>query len=432
MHMDERGSMQRRILIGGLMAAATLGVGRALYAQAPAPPTPPPFTSEQLDQMLAPIALYPDALLSQVLMAATYPLEVVEAARWSQANPALKGDAAVSAAAGQGWDVSVQSLVAFPQVLSMMNDHLDWTQNLGNAMLAQQQDVSDSIQRLRDRAAAAGSLNNSSQLKVDYLGSGPDQMIQIDPVDPAMYYVPYYNPVWAYGSWPYAAYPPFYWPPAPRFGYGAILATGFMFGAGLAVSAAIFGGWHWARGGSFMNINVDRALRLDPHFDRARINNGVWAHDPEHRRGVAYRDATTRERFGQGGPGVGQRRDFRGRVESPPGGEPRGRPEANARPNGPAPHPEAARPEVAHPQVARPEAPRPEASRTPTPQVRGAPRPQAASRPYVPQRGGAINGVNHGAQVNREAARGNAAIQHAASHPAPAPHPAPQARGGRK
>lgn len=413
--------MERRLLMAGLAATAAFGAVRALHAQAP---SPAPFTPEQLDQMLAPIALYPDALQSQVLMAATYPLEVVEAARWSRSHPGLKGNAAVDAVQGQDWDVSVKSLVAFPQVLAQMDEHLDWTQKLGDAMLAQQPDVADSIQRLRARAAAAGNLANSGQIKVEYLGAGPDQTIVIDPVDPNLLYVPYYNPAWVYGVWPYPAYPPFYWPPLAIYGYGPVLAVGFMFGIGIAASFALFGGWHWGRGAGFVNINVDRALRLDPHFDRARINNGVWQHDPDHRRGIAYRDAATRQRFGQGGPGVGQRQEFRGRVESTPGNAPGPRREANVRPNVPS------QGGGQRPAGAGAGAPRPEA-RAPTPQTREAPRPQVQSRPYVPQQGSAISGVDRGAQVNREAQRGRAQVQRAAPAPRPAA-PAPAARGGRK
>ena len=154
--------------------------------------------------MLAPIALYPDALLSQTLMAATYPLEVVEAARWSQANPNLKGDAAVAAVKDKSWDVSVKSLVAFPAgAQPMMNDHLDWTQKLGDAMIGQQKDVADSIQRLRAKAAAAGNLKTTPQQTVttQALGRRPAPSSSSRPI-PKSIYVPYYNPNWAYGPGP--------------------------------------------------------------------------------------------------------------------------------------------------------------------------------------------------------------------------------------
>jgi hypothetical protein len=215
--------MNRRHLLGFSALALTLGP-TVLWAQ----DSKKPFTPEQLDQLLAPIALYPDALLSQTLMAATYPLEVVEAARWTQANPNLKGDAAVQAVKSKDWDVSVKSLVAFPQTLSMMNNNLDWTQKLGDAMIGQQKDVADSIQRLRAKAAAAGNLKTTPQQKVTTQTAGSASAIVIEPANPEVIYVPYYNPTWAYGPWPYPAYPPVYYPPPPN--YGAALATGMMFG----------------------------------------------------------------------------------------------------------------------------------------------------------------------------------------------------------
>ena len=211
--------MYRRHLLGFSALALTLGPS-ALWAQ----DSKKPFTPEQLDQMLAPIALYPDALLSQTLMAATYPLEVVEAARWTQANPNLKGDAAVQAVKTKDWDVSVKSLVAFPQTLAMMNNNLDWTQKVGDAMIGQQKDVADSIQRLRAKAAAAGNLKTTPQQKVTTQAAGGGSAIVIEPASPEVIYVPYYNPTWAYGPWPYPAYPPVYYPPPPN--YGAALATG--------------------------------------------------------------------------------------------------------------------------------------------------------------------------------------------------------------
>jgi len=151
--------------------------------------------------MLAPIALYSDALLSQILMASGYPLEIVEAARWSQANPNLKGDAAVSAVADKSWDVSVKSLVAFPPVLSQLNEHLDWTQKLGDALIAQQQDVAAAIQRLRAKAAGAGNLKTGKEQTVTTETKGSETIYAIQPTDPEVVYVPAYDPNTAYGQW---------------------------------------------------------------------------------------------------------------------------------------------------------------------------------------------------------------------------------------
>jgi hypothetical protein len=309
--------MKRRRLLGFSALALALGP-TVLWAQ----DSKRPFTSEQLDQILAPIALYPDALLSQTLMAATYPLEVVEAARWTQANPNLKGDAAVQAVKTKDWDVSVKSLVAFPQTLSMMNNNLDWTQKLGDAMIGQQKDVADSIQRLRAKAAAAGNLKTTPQQKVTTQTSGQSggsgSAIVIEPANPEVIYVPYYNPTWAYGPWPYPGYPPVYYPPPPN--YGAALATGMMFGLGVAAGAAMFGGWHWGWSGggwgaSYTTVNVNRATSISVNnFDANRYRDGQWQHDPAHRDGVPYRTSAERERYNQARPGAQQREQFRGQA----------------------------------------------------------------------------------------------------------------------
>ncbi len=310
--------MNRRHLLGFSALALTLGP-TVLWAQ----DSKKPFTPEQLDQLLAPIALYPDALLSQTLMAATYPLEVVEAARWTQANPNLKGDAAVQAVKTKDWDVSVKSLVAFPQTLSMMNNNLDWTQKLGDAMIGQQKDVADSIQRLRAKAAAAGNLKTTPQQKVTTQTSGQSggsgSAIVIEPANPEVVYVPYYNPTWAYGPWPYPAYPPVYYPPPPN--YGAALATGMMFGLGVAAGAAMFGGWHWGWSGggwgaSYTTVNVNRATTISANnFDANRYRDGQWQHDAAHRDGVPYRTSAERERYNQARPGAQQREQFRGQLD---------------------------------------------------------------------------------------------------------------------
>ncbi|WP_295132468.1 DUF3300 domain-containing protein [uncultured Reyranella sp.] len=307
--------MERRKLLALSTAALALAPFHGLRAQ----DSNKPFTTEQLDQMLAPIALYPDALLSQVLMAATYPLEVVEAARWSQANPNLKGDAAVAAVKDKSWDVSVKSLVAFPQTLQMMSNQLDWTQKLGDAMIGQQKDVATAVQRLRAKAQAAGNLKSTPQQTVTTQSSGGASAIVIEPANPELLYVPYYNPAWAYGAWPYPAYPPPYYPPPPN--YGAALMTGMMFGLGVAAGAAMFGGWHWGYGGggwgnSYTTVNVNRATNITNNFNADRYRNGQWSHDPAHRDGVPYRTPAERQEFGQHRPdSAAQREQFRGQLD---------------------------------------------------------------------------------------------------------------------
>jgi len=210
--------MKQRIThsLAGLLAAC------CLLSLAAAEPTDAPVTAvartqalgpAQLDQLTASIALYSDPLLGAVLTAATYPLEVVEAARWLEdpANAALRGDQLAAALQAQPWDASVKSLVSFPGVLRTMNDHLQWTERLGDAFLAQQADVMDSVQRLRQRAAAAGSLRSTAQQSV----SAEDGTLGIEPANPDVVYVPYYDPTVVYGPWPWIDYPPFFFGLAP-------------------------------------------------------------------------------------------------------------------------------------------------------------------------------------------------------------------------
>ncbi len=378
--------MRRRTFMALSMALTAVG-----YQRASAQNDSKSFAPEELDQMLAPIALHPDSLLSQILMAASYPLEVVVAARWSKANPTLKGDAAVAAVKDQDWDVSVKSLVAFPSVLEQMNDHLDWTQKIGDAMIAQQQDVADSIQRLRARATAAGTLKSSAQQTVSTQGSGDDVQYVIAPANPEVVYVPAYNPAWAYAPWPYPAYPPVYYPLA-----GA-LATGLMFGIGIAAAGALFGGWNWGgRGNNYVNVNVNRATNIDRNFDRSKFTNngGRWDHDATHRKGVAYRDPATRQKFNQDRPGAAQRDQFRGQP-------PQQRPGSSGGQQRPA-------------QGAG-------GQQRPAQGAGGGQRPTQGGGGQRPnQGGGALGGVNRGQQVNREAERGRAQQGRSNSHPAPA------------
>ena len=201
------------------------------------------FSPEELDQMLAPVALYPDALLSQVLMAATYPLEVVQAARWSRANPQLKGQDAARAVEPMDWDPSVKSLVAFPQILHRMDEQLDWTQRLGEAFLDQEPHVLDAIQGLRQRAERAGNLRSNEQMRV----TRQDEHILIEPAQPQVVYVPYYNPAVVYGPWWWPAYPPVYWGAPPGYYAWPAYAPGFFWGTGIAISWGFFFGhadWH--------------------------------------------------------------------------------------------------------------------------------------------------------------------------------------------
>ena len=281
----------------GMLALATLKSGPAL-AQGAAAATPP-RTAAQLEQLVAPIALYPDSLLSQILMASTYPLEVVAAARWSQTNPSVTGDALQSAMAQQPWDPSVKALTAVPQTLQMMNDKLDWTQQLGDAFLAQQSDILDAVQRLRARADANGTLKSTPQQKVTVTArpagqqaaaTAPASVYAIEPATPDEYYVPIYNPSTVYGAWPYPDYEPFYWYP-PGYAYG----NAFSFAAGALVGSAIWGNVNW--GADRVQIN---AVRYN-NFNRTNISDTNWNHNPAHRGTVPYRDAGVAQRFGNQG-----------------------------------------------------------------------------------------------------------------------------------
>ena len=237
-------SMPSRLVIGLLSTLLALPAAVPLaYAQADQHQSGAAQLSQaQLSALVAPIALYPDALLSQVLMASTYPLEVAEAANWQKANSKLKGNALNQALQQQSGDASVKSLVSFPPVLQMMGSQLSWTQNLGNAVLAQQSDVMDAVQALRAKAQQAGSLQSTSQQTVSGGGGAP---IVIQPANPQVIYVPTYNPAMAFGGWPYPAYPPVaYYPP------GYVAGTALLsFGVGMAVGAALWGGMHWGGGG---------------------------------------------------------------------------------------------------------------------------------------------------------------------------------------
>ena len=288
------------------------------------------FKPEELEQIAAPIALYPDPLVAQILMASTYPLELVQGARFAKANASLKGVQLDEALKKEPWDDSVKSLVSFPQVLTMMNEKLDWTQNLGDAFLGQQKELMDSIQRLRAKAEAAGNLKSNAEqtVKVEpapapqtvVVQQAPPQIITIQAANPQVIYVPTYNPTVVYGAWPYPAYPPYaYYPP----GYvaGAALLS---FGIGMAVGGAVWGNCNWGQGDVNVNVNqynnyTKNVNNVDVANKRTEIQNnrgsGQWQHDPEHRKGAQYRDASTQQRFNKAGaPNAQSREAFRGRA----------------------------------------------------------------------------------------------------------------------
>jgi hypothetical protein len=247
------------------------------------------YSREELAQMLAPIALYPDALLSQVLMASTYPIEVIEADRWVKRNPTLKGEALDAALLDKDWDPSVEAVCHFPSVLALMSERISETTNLGNAFLAQEAEVMDTVQELRAKAYAQGNLTTTSEQKV----IAQNGTIVIEPADPRVIYVPYYDPFYIYGPWWYPAYPPYYWgPPGVSIGMGISYWPGFYFGFA-------FGTWSyfdWPHHYIFIDVHKrPRYVRNDRWISKP----GRWYHAPIHRRGVAYRDKSTARKYGQ-------------------------------------------------------------------------------------------------------------------------------------
>ena len=306
---------------------------QAAPVPAPAQPAPVVYTAAQIDQWVAPIALYPDTLLSQILMAATYPTNVIQAAQWSRDNPRMQGDAAIQAVAGQPWDPSVKSLVAFPQLMSLMGENPPWVQNLGDAFLAQPKDVMDSVQRLRLLAQQTGALQSTPQQTVTtvtkpapaktttresdtYPPPTNPTVIKIESADPQVVYVPTYNPNTVYGTWPNTAYPPVYLPPSPGEQFTNSLVKGLGFSLGVATTYAIFSNIDWddddwdhhhhdddwdhhggynRNGDNNININVNNFNKISgEHLTDA---NRTWQHNPAYRENVPYPTNPLNNRF---------------------------------------------------------------------------------------------------------------------------------------
>ena len=306
------------LMVPIVLAAAPLPVSAQdqqgqLQQQPPPPPQQQPqqqaLTQQQLQQLVAPIALYPDALLAQVLTASTYPLEVTMAARWSEKNQNLKGAALEDAMQKQPWDPSVKGLTSVPQVLAMMNEKLDWTNQLGEAFLAQPDDVQNAIQALRTQAETTGSLKSSKEQKVRKVAAtpttgyvGPPEYIVIEPMEPDYIYVPVYDPLVVYGSGYWApAYAPFFWYP-PWWTVGAA----FGFGAALFVGPALYYHYNWGHGG-FAAIQTNTVLYSK--YNKVNLSGGSqfqnWKFDPAHHGNVQFKNTKLQQQFGNvGGKGV--------------------------------------------------------------------------------------------------------------------------------
>ncbi len=272
----------------------------------------PTFSQAELDQIMAPVALYPDALLSQILMASTYPDQVAEAVQWSKAHTDQKGDDAVTAVQDKPWDPSVASLVAFPQVLAMMGDKPDWVRQMGDAFLAQPDKTMDTVQGLRKKAKEAGNLESTEQQKVAVDESTDPTVIIIESSDPQVIYVPSYNPTIIYGTWWWPAYPPYYWPPPPGYGFTAGLVTGIGFGIGISITNSIWGGCNWHHHEININVNKYNKINVNRKLD-INGNSVSWKHNAINRKGTPYADRNSREKYGQKLEGADMRQDFRGR-----------------------------------------------------------------------------------------------------------------------
>jgi len=318
--MMKETAMLRRSVSWIASAAILIGTAPApLRAQPVLPPqenTAPPagqgYNSEQVEAILAPVALYPDVLLTQILMASAFPLQVVEAYRWVQQgnNRQIQGDRLVQALSGRNWDPSVKSLVPFPGVLAQLNGNLDWLQQLGFAVANQQEDVLDAVQRLRQRAYAAGTLQTNEQSVVRQEAN----VIYIEPPQAGVVYVPASNPTVVYGTWAYQSYPPAYFQPEPAWGINPVVGTALAFGAGIAVGAAIWG-VGYPRWGS-RNIYVDRRVYNNININRPPYRGQeVWrphqAATFQHGGGQRYYNGNPPGP--QGGPGRG------GNWGNPPG-----------------------------------------------------------------------------------------------------------------
>jgi len=279
------------------------------------------LTADQLDSLVAPIALYPDPIVSQVLVASTYPLEVVEAGRWLSKNPNLKGQALADAVRQQTWDASVQALVALPDVLSLLDQNVTWTSDLGNAFLAQEAGVMDAIQRMRKKAMNTGALTSTPQQTVSTENENGQTYIVIQPASPEVVSIPQYDPAAVWGAAP--AYYPY---PAISYPYtGAAIAAGVIsFGAGVAIGAIWgsggWGNWGWRPGWGHNNVVINNNFIRSNHFNRVNVGNGnAWVHNPSHRGGVPYGNRELGNKY-QGAGGRGATRPTTSQVQQRLGG----------------------------------------------------------------------------------------------------------------
>jgi hypothetical protein len=280
-------------------------------SSAPSQPEPAALPADQLDALVAPIALYPDPLLSQTLVASTYPLEVIQLQQWMDKNKNLKGDALADAVKKQDWDPSIQALALLPDLVKLLAENVKWTTDLGNAFLAQQGDVMDAVQRMRKKAEAGGNLKSSDQQKVETKVVENKSVVVIEQANPEVIYVPSYNPTVVYGP-PVYAYPPIAYPPVGYYAAGMAIS----FGIGIAMGAAWGGGWGWGCGWGHNNVNINvnnNFVRNSNTNISNRGGNNTWQHNPTHRGAAPYGDRATASKFGGAGRGdAGQRGNGQG------------------------------------------------------------------------------------------------------------------------
>jgi len=290
-----------------------------------APPAEAPkIPNDQLDSLVAPIALYPDPLLSQTLVASTYPLEIIQLQQWLGKNKNLKGKALTDAVMKETWDPSIQSMATFPEVVKQLAENVKWTADLGNAFLAQQADVMDAVQRMRAKADGNGALKTSKEQKVQKTTVENKSVIVIEPAEPETVYVPSYNPSVVYGASTYP-YPSMYYPPPGYYAGGALLG----FSAGIILGGAINGGWGYGCGWGNNDININNNNNFVNNSNRQNINNrqnvsggNKWQHNPQHRGGAPYSNKNLSNKYGgdrNRGPGDTSRRDTAGNNNRPGG-----------------------------------------------------------------------------------------------------------------
>jgi hypothetical protein len=284
------------LLVQSHLVSAPLPSPQAATTTASSAASAPKIPNDQLDSLVAPIALYPDPLLAQVLAASTYPLEVIQLQQWLTKHPDLKGEALAAAVEKENWDPAVQGLAALPDVVKRLGDDIKWTADLGNAFLAQQSDVMDAVQRMRKKASDTGNLKTTEQQKVTTQVVQTKEVIVIQQANPQVIYVPAYNPVVVYGP-PIYPYPPIYYPP-PGY-YAAGVAIGF--GVGIAMGAFWGGGWGYGPRWGYGSVNINVNNRYVNHYNRYNNVNrygGSWNHNPAHRGGAPYADRNTANRYG--------------------------------------------------------------------------------------------------------------------------------------